>query len=395
MKPIELDVVIVGGGIAGLWLLDELHRRSHHTLLLESRALGTGQTIASQGILHGGLKYSLGGMLDPSSQAVAEMPERWRASLRGEAQPDLRTVRVLSPCCYMWRTDSLVSRAGLLAAQVVVRTAIDKVSKNDRPAALSQCPGDVLRVEEQVLDTSSLLEAFRSEHSDRLLLIDGENIEIINPSSEIQVRVTIAKDGGQALFQPRLVIFCAGEGNGPLRRKADLPQHGMQTRPLHMVMVRGALPPLFGHCIDGNKTRATVTSVTDLHGRTVWVVGGEIAERGVSLSEAGLIELARRELRSVLPGVDFSDTQWSTYRINRAEGRIPGNRRPEGTVWRKEGSIITAWPTKLVLAPQIACEIADSLTPPKTAEWQWVRPPEWPVPKVASPPWEVDRDWAT
>ncbi len=394
MKRIELDVLIIGGGIAGLWLLDELHQRSHRTLLLESQALGAGQTIASQGILHGGLKYSLGA-LDRSSKALAEMPQRWRASLRGEARPDLRSVGVLSPCCHMWRTESLASRAGLLAAQVVIRTAIEKVAARERPAALSQCPGDVLRVEEPVLDTSSLLEAFRSAHAERLLLVEGQSIEMVDPSGEIQVRVAIAHGGQLAVFQPRLVVFCAGEGNGPLRRIAGLSQYDMQTRPLHMVMVRGALPALFGHCIDGNKTRATVTTVTDGSGPTVWVVGGEIAERGVAYSEAALVKLARQELRSVLPGVDFGHTQWATYRINRAEGRIPGNRRPEGTVWRKEGSIITAWPTKLVLAPQLACEIADSLIASETSGLQWIRPPDWLVPHVALPPWEVARQWTT
>jgi alkane 1-monooxygenase len=80
-------------------------------------------------------------------------------------------------------------------------------------------------------------------------------------------------------------------------------------------------------------------------------VGGEISEKGVDFSDAALIEFAREELRHVLPGVNFGDTQWATYRINRAEGRNSSNRRPEGTVWHREGSIITAWPTKLVLAP--------------------------------------------
>ena len=55
------DVVIFGGGVAGLWLLDELVRRGRDALLLESSRLGTGQSIAAQGIIHGGLKYSLAG----------------------------------------------------------------------------------------------------------------------------------------------------------------------------------------------------------------------------------------------------------------------------------------------------------------------------------------------
>lgn len=396
MKEFELDVLIFGGGIAGLWLLDELHRRSHRTLLLESRALGSGQTTCSQGILHGGLKYSLSGLVDSSSKAVAEMPQRWRDSLEGREPPDLRSVRVLSPCCYMWRTDSLASRAGLLAAQVVVRTAIDKVSRHDRPSALSQCPGDVLRVAEQVLDPASLLEAFRAAYGQRMLMINEDSIAIaIGQNESTAVRVSIPDVNETILIRPRFVVLSAGEGNAGLRQKAGLGEEAMQLRPLHMVMVRGTLPPIFGHCVDGNKTRATITTATDSTGATVWVVGGEIAEKGVNLSEPALIDCAREELRKVLPGVNFDNTQWATYRINRAEGRIPGNRRPEGTVWRREGSIITAWPTKLVLAPQLAREIADSLPPLNAPSSELILPAHWPRPTVALPPWEVCRRWTT
>ncbi len=394
MNRIEPDVLIFGGGIAGLWLLDELYRRGYCALLLESQALGSGQTIASQGILHGGLKYSLGGLVDGSSKAVAAMPGVWNASLNGQAPPDLRGVRVLSPCCHMWRTDSLASRAGFLAAKVVIRTAIDRVSLSDRPKALRECPGDVLRVEEKVLDTGSLLEAFRRIHADRILLTQKEGAEFIAQADGLfELRVMISGADERIRFRPRVVILCAGEGNVDLRRKAGLDDAIIQTRPLHMVIVRGTLPPLFGHCVDGNKTRATITTANDSTGRTVWIVGGEIAETGVDRSEAAQVEFARKELRHVLPGVDFQGTQWATYRINRAEGRTPGNRRPDGTVWRKEGSIITAWPTKLVLAPQLAREIAESLAPPIAKQSELPLPDHWSRPSVAVPPWELIQTW--
>ncbi|HCS51023.1 MAG TPA: FAD-dependent oxidoreductase, partial [Planctomycetaceae bacterium] len=63
----EADIVIIGGGIAGLWTLDELRRNGVRALLLENRTLGFGQTISSQGIIHGGLKYSLKGVLTASA----------------------------------------------------------------------------------------------------------------------------------------------------------------------------------------------------------------------------------------------------------------------------------------------------------------------------------------
>src|SRR5690606_19834973 len=56
-----LDAVVIGGGIAGLWVLDRITAAGYSSLLLERAALGARQTIASQGIIHGGAKYEAEG----------------------------------------------------------------------------------------------------------------------------------------------------------------------------------------------------------------------------------------------------------------------------------------------------------------------------------------------
>ena len=82
-------VVVIGGGIAGLWLLNLLTRRGYGAVLLEAGALGCQQTLASQGMIHGGLKYALSGMLTGASEAIAAMPDRWAANLAGRGEIDL------------------------------------------------------------------------------------------------------------------------------------------------------------------------------------------------------------------------------------------------------------------------------------------------------------------
>src|SRR5438445_7352869 len=99
----QLDVLIFGGGAAGLWCLDRFRRAGYHAILLESTALGRGQTIQAQGIIHGGGKYALRGVRDFTAvRSTKAMPERWRRSLAGEIEQDLRDTQVLSGRCHNW-----------------------------------------------------------------------------------------------------------------------------------------------------------------------------------------------------------------------------------------------------------------------------------------------------
>ena len=133
----ELDVVIFGGGCAGLWTLDELSRRGYAALLLEAGGLGGGQTVASQGILHGGMKYALAGLLTPSAGGVREMPAVWRACLAGQREPDLSGTRVRAESCYLWQTQSVSSRLGMWGARLGLQVAPQGLAHHERPGVLA------------------------------------------------------------------------------------------------------------------------------------------------------------------------------------------------------------------------------------------------------------------
>jgi len=85
-----VDIAIVGGGIAGLWTLARLIKSGYQAILLEADSLGSIQTGASQGIIHGGTKYALTGKLTHSSQSIQQMPQRWKYCLDGCGEVDLR-----------------------------------------------------------------------------------------------------------------------------------------------------------------------------------------------------------------------------------------------------------------------------------------------------------------
>ncbi len=392
----HLDVLIFGGGAAGLWLLDRLSRRGDRVLLLEAGQLGQGQTSASQGIIHGGLKYTLQGLLTPAAREIREMPEIWRRCLAGQQAPDLRHTRLRANHCYLWRSESLRSRLGMLGAKVGLHVAPQELEAGDRPAALADCPGPIARLDEQVIDPASFVADLAHQHRERILQIganDGLECRLSGPGIVERVVLLNPQTGRSQDFCPLHIVLTAGAGNAALRRRVELPAEQMQRRPLHMVMVRGELPVLNGHCVDGARTRVTITSDRDSAGRTVWQVGGQLAEDGVSLDETGLISLAHCELSAVLPGIDFSQAEWATYRVDRAERATPRGGRPDTATIVQEGNVITGWPTKLALAPQLARMAEECLPPAESRRFDLNALADWPRPPVAQPPWELVRGW--
>jgi glycerol-3-phosphate dehydrogenase len=394
--PLKLDAVIFGGGAAGLWLLDKLRRHGFSALLLEKNALGCGQTVGSQGILHGGFKYSLKGLLTASATAVADMPQRWRQCLAGRRQPDLSAARLRSDFCYLWRTASLRSRLGFRGARVGLRLRPTALPRPQWPHVLENV-GDVMRIDEQVIDPRAFLEALHAHHAAWTLKIDTADGLDVDCRAGGQVESLCLRhpdDGRRLTLRPRWIILTAGEGNAALRKLFCLDPQAMQRRPLHMVLARGDLPTLNGHCTDGARTRVTVTTAVATPGQTVWQIGGQVSEDGVGMELDQLAAHARDELSQAIPGLGFDGLQWASYRVDRAEARTAGNRRPDRECVEHEGNVITAWPTKLVLVPALARRIFEMVGRPcphsDASADQWT---DWPRPDVAPGPWETAARW--
>jgi len=352
----DIDCLVLGGGIAALWTLDALDEAGFSALLVEPWRLGGGQTLASQGIIHGGVKYSLAGLLEPGSRAVSEMPERWLASLRGERRPDLRPVRLLAPDTWLWRTGSIASRLGLLGARLALRTRPEEVAIEDRPPLL-RLAADVHRLGEPCLETRSLVARFAELHASRLVAAEGPDaISFAEAPGRLDVRVGLV-GGGERRFRTGVVLLAAAGGNDRFRASLGLGPIA-QRRPLHMGLVRGPaarLPHFFGHCVDGAATRVTITSADDGPGRVVWQVGGRIAEDGVALEEDALVARLREELAETLPALEHEGLEFASYRIDRIEALTAGGRRPEdASLLDDHPRALTLFPTKLALAPRLA-----------------------------------------
>ncbi len=385
-QALSTDILIVGGGIAGLWLNARLRRLGYATLLVENERLGGGQSVKSQGIIHGGTKYALSGALTGSSEAIADMPQRWRAALSGSGELDLAGVRLLSDAHYLWSPGTLAGNLTSFFASKAMRGRVDAVKGDALPPALQhpKFRGKVYRLAELVLDVPSLIARLAELAGDSLLA--GQRIEPLHESGALAGLVV---DGRE--IRARRVVLCAGPGNAGLLAGLGIEQPGQQLRPLHMVLVKApTLKPLYAHCLGGGpKPRVTVTSHPAADGQWVWYLGGDLAEAdGVARDEAAQIRAAQKELGELLPWLDLSAAEWRTLRVDRAEPAQSGLVRPDNAFLSEQGNLLVGWPTKLALAPDLADRVIATLERAGIQPGAHAVLPELPRPAVAAPLWE-------
>ena len=359
-------ILIIGGGIAGLYARALSAQRGHDVVLVERSALGDGQTIASQGILHRGVKYALSRKAANAADALEWSLAAWDDHFAGRGCVDLRGVPVVSSRMHLWTRpgnagSSLGSALGSMmgsltgmAASLAMKSGVRRLSRAEFPASLAPSPESVnaWEVEERCIDVRALLSTLRDVEAGPIIVGGDEG------AAALAVR-----------FGAAAVVLAAGTGNESLLTGLGLDASSMcQRRPLHMVVMRGAPFDLNGHCLQelSDKPRLTITTSRS-GGDRVWYIGGDIAERGVSLDEASQVRATIAQLETCLGWADLRRATWSTLRIDRAEGRREDGGRPDGPVCRRlQGGRCdvpswAVWPTKLALAPSLAASLVSEV----------------------------------
>lgn len=396
MKKIAAaDVVIFGGGIAGLWLLNRLRASGLSVILFESGSLGGGQTHKSQGIIHGGMKYALQGLLTKDAQAMVDMPTRWKECLSGYGEIDLSAVPILSNEHYLWAPHKFTSKVTGFLASATLSSRVQPLTKEKYPAVFQHphFKGEVFSLDEVVIDVPVLVRELVKANQDAIFKIEplcDEELKFDDRGNLLSA--TVYMSGKSVEIQAQQFIFAAGTGNEVVIRKLKQAEVAMQRRPLHMVLAKVPFRySLYAHCLGfGPRPRITITTHHAQDGSTIWYLGGQMAEEGITRDSKAQIKAAREELKSLFSWLDFSQAEFTTFMVDRAEPLQKNGLKPETSFIKTIGNVSIAWPTKLALAPKLAEDIVHGLQQisltPQLFDTRELR--TWPVPPLAKPIWE-------
>jgi len=394
-KTAAADIVIFGGGIAGLWLLNRLHQAGFSAILFESGSLGGGQTHKAQGIIHGGMKYALQGVLTQEARLMTDIPEHWRQCLAGKGEIDLTAVPILSKEHYLWSPSKFTSKLTRFLAGAALSSKVETLTRDNYPKIFQhpEFKGEVFSLDEMVLDVPILVRELVKASQDTVFQIEPlceDELKFDEQGNLHSATVYIAGKSVEVFAQQ--FIFTAGAGNEIITKKLNQKELVMQRRPLHMVLVKTPFDyPLYAHCLGfGNRPRITITTHRCHDGSHIWYLGGQLAEDGISLTSEQQIQATRTELNLLFPWLDFSSAQFSSFMIDRAEPKQKSGLKPDSFYTKTLNNMTIAWPTKLAFAPKLANDIMQQLLAlnltPKMLDTRELR--AWPMPPLAKPIWE-------
>ena len=381
--PAHFDTAIIGGGVAALWTANVLKNAGQSVVVLTNSPLGEGQSLSAQGVIHGGLKYAVGGKLTDSSEALAAMPGRWLAALRGEGPVDLKNADLLSDHQVLWSLPNVVSQVVGFFGSKAVRGRSKQIRRDEFPDVFNSPDygGRLFRIDEPVVDPVSVIRELARGVEKETYLADCEF-----EKGDIGIESVRA---GDVQIKAEHYLLAAGAGNGALLESIGIQSPAMQLRPLHQLIVRRKdLPDFHSVCVGtGAKPPMVSTTHTDSEGRRVWYIGGDIAEQsGVDRDESEQIGAGKALFKKTMPWVDLEGAEWFTHRVDRAEPHTGTGDRPPGAFCHRAGNVLLAWPTKFALAPNLADQVLEETSASGNSPGTSL---DLPRPAIGKPPWDL------
>jgi glycine/D-amino acid oxidase-like deaminating enzyme len=365
---VELDVLILGGGVQGLWLLTDLRNAGYTAALVDPNPIGGAQTLHSHGFIHFGHAYPH--VYSKSSGYFAKARSSWEKFLSdnrhvaGPPQPAFVGFLSLANALFWedaWQASGLRFEKLLNLPTQFHNSALECVyttpQRRISPALLVK---HLATTQRPAIVHGRPLSAKISQWGPQI--------------KSVEVLVRTAK--GDVGFCPRALVVAAGAGNDGLLLTLGLAnafseRPSTRTRRSFMLVVKSeARLPLPRLSLLVPDLWLFVVSQSLSNGTVVWLVSSGIDQPEGLLNsrppEAARVVAGR--LRFLLPSIFESDSvQFASYEGLKSDVVIPHQTEPPivaPTVCASPDlSVMLVSPTKLTLAPvasEMVLELIDA-----------------------------------
>lgn len=354
MKTYYCDAVVIGGGICGVWVHSLLKQKGYSCLLLEKDKIGGEQSLLSQGILHRGMKYLLGGVFSDISDSLTKATKFWQQALAGVGALDLSDTEILAKQQLLWCQDNLLSNFITTTTKNFFKSQTKTLEQE-----LAWLPNKktAFWLQETILNGYSLFENFYKQQQQDYyqLTVSSSNCQIVEQQNTICLQFKIP----QIKIVTKKIILAAGAGNIDLAQFLGIQQE-IQLRPLRMFLVEHSLPlKIYGHClINSSKPLFTISSHETNSNKMIWYLGGKIAEDGCKLNVVEAIQKAKKIIQQNIK-VKLKNDNWKIVDINRAEPQQKKISLPNQVFVKKFQKTILCLPIKLTLTPIVAEKVLE------------------------------------
>jgi hypothetical protein len=325
MMDVEVDVLIVGGGIQGLMTLRRCIDAGWRNVALVTRdALGHGETLHSHGYDLAG--YLLGPGADDFVEPFTSSSVWWRdwTADHGVTCDD-------SHPTFVGGTDEFVAER----VKLWTDRGLTFDEQPEVPSALAEGiysdPGHrICGTKNRRMSPWKIVDALAAPLQEHI--IRGELVEVrLDETTNRIDGCSVSIDGTERGFRPKVLLFAAGRDNQTLLRGIT-DSNGTEVfrerlagfhrvRDIPMLLIRGPLPQFSGYFFD---LPIAVISHTDDERQPMWIVTvldghtttGEDIDTGEEPSVgAGLVSDTMKKLHALVPSVQANqhDYEYSVY----------------------------------------------------------------------------------
>jgi glycine/D-amino acid oxidase-like deaminating enzyme len=397
---LEVDVVVVGGGVQGLWLLADLTDKGYSAVLLERARPGFGQTGHSHVFIHEGHIYAYGNK-EPEQvvvqriQSVQKAHGLWKDALQPGGR--LASLAPIKSDFYIGLRDKNKATDFEKACRLTSMTC-DPVKASPGFGVMDGLER-LYRSEGFCLDSKALLAGLMGHGG--LGQRAGRCTEIRVDSYDAgRFGLSVKCDSGIPLdVRARSLVLSAGAGNEKLLAQLydsvgappDANAAKQQTVKTFMLVLRhkdDSMRPTHGMFPDSGGI--FLVSRKDPSGRTVWLIGDRQRERVSHPGEITAFDAAtwlqkfRMELDKLFPYLPSNrdEYEWGIYEATKAEPHTVGGRFKDGGAFPGQyhvhkhpaAPLWLTWPSLLTFAPsaaeRIAADVGSYLSTPSPTDWK-------------------------